>query len=112
MLFLTEASARAGGAFLCSTFRWCLKNDTSLVVVSIRSTIPNHRVKPGGMLVVHLDRSFAETMFHARPLDPGGELRTDLPGRLRRDPRLRRGKPGGQGTGRPARPSRSTPSGG
>src|SRR6202051_2109453 len=41
MLFLTGASSRVDGPFRCSTFRWCLKNDTSLAVVSMRSTMPH-----------------------------------------------------------------------
>ena len=41
MVFLTGAMARVGGPSRCSTLRWCLKKDTSLVVVSMRSTQPN-----------------------------------------------------------------------
>ena len=39
--FLEGASSRVGGLSRCSTFRWCLKKDTSLVVVSMRSIWPN-----------------------------------------------------------------------
>ena len=39
--FLTGARSRVGGPCRCSTFRWCLKKDTSLVVVSMRSIWPN-----------------------------------------------------------------------
>src|ERR1700676_5480327 len=41
MDFLTGARSRVGGPSRCSTFRWCLKKDTSLVVVSIRNTMPH-----------------------------------------------------------------------
>ena len=41
MVFLTGARPRVGGPLRCSTVRWCLKNDTSLAVVSMRSTIPH-----------------------------------------------------------------------
>ena len=32
---------RVAGPCRCSTFRWCLKNETSLVVVSMRNPQPN-----------------------------------------------------------------------
>src|SRR5208283_4185373 len=87
MDFLTAARARVGGPFRCSTFRWCLKKDTSLVVVSMRSTmpalsyiliehLPNAQHDAG--LVVHLDRALAEAVLHAGAFDTGGELRADL----------------------------------
>jgi hypothetical protein len=41
MVFLTGARRRVGGPFRCSALRWCLKKDTSLVVVSMRSIWPN-----------------------------------------------------------------------
>ena len=40
MVFFTGATSRVGGPWRCSTLRWCLKNDTSLIVVSMRSTLP------------------------------------------------------------------------
>jgi hypothetical protein len=40
MVFFTGAMARDGGPFRCFTFRWCLKQDTSLAVTSIRRTMP------------------------------------------------------------------------
>ena len=36
MVFFTGATSRVGGPWRCSTLRWCLKNETSLVVVSMR----------------------------------------------------------------------------
>src|SRR4029077_14472037 len=36
----TGASPRIGGPCRCSTLRWCLKKETSLIVVSMRSTQP------------------------------------------------------------------------
>ena len=86
MVFLTGASPQLGGPSRCSTLRWCLKNDTSLAVVSIRSTSPAHRVKPGGMLIIHLDRCLAEVVLHADAFDPGREPGTNLLVQLWRDP--------------------------
>src|SRR6266481_2652659 len=40
MVFLTGARTRVGGPCRCSTLRWCLKKETSLIVVSMRSTQP------------------------------------------------------------------------
>ena len=57
------------------------------------------------VLVVHLDRALAEAVLDAGALDPGGELRADLLRQQRRDlPAEERW--------RPARPSRSAPTGG
>src|ERR1700751_1431666 len=41
MDFLRGARARVGGRSRGSTFRWCLKNATSLQVTSMRSTMPH-----------------------------------------------------------------------
>ena len=59
------------------TLRWCLKKDTSLVVVSMRSTQPN--------LSHILIEGFAEVVLDAGSLDTGGKLRADLLRQLRAD---------------------------
>src|SRR5213594_4370372 len=41
MVFLSGANSRVVCRSRCSTLRWCLKKETSLVVVSKRSTRPN-----------------------------------------------------------------------
>src|SRR5438067_9725443 len=76
MVFLTAARTRVGGPCRCSTLRWCLKKETSLIVVSMRSTQP---------CLSYLDRGTGEAVFDAGPLDASGKLRTDLLGQLRAD---------------------------
>src|SRR5437660_7251939 len=57
--------------------RWCLKKETSLIVVS--------NAAHAAVLVIHLDRGTGEAVFDAGPLDARGKLRTDLLSQLRAD---------------------------
>src|ERR1700709_2679845 len=73
MDFFTRANSRVGGPWRCSTFRWCLKKDTSLVVVSMRSTTPTLSY----ILIEHVPKWCL--------MQVGRELRADLLGQQWRD---------------------------
>src|SRR5262249_16311056 len=61
MLFFISAQAMRRVPSLCSTSRWCLKEETFTTVVSMRRISRN--------LALHLDRHRPHGVFDVRPFD-------------------------------------------
>jgi len=70
---LDRRQSRVAGPTRCSTFRWCLKKDTSSALVSIRSTMP--------VLSYILIDALPKRCFTHVPLDPG-RTENQSPGRV------------------------------